>query len=170
MTTTPDDDLRARAEARVKAREDFRIHFLIYLLVNGLLWVIWFATDQNPGVPWPAFATLGWGSGLVAHWWTVYGVNDARREAEIQKEMRRLRGDRDWPARRQTHEDPWRRSQGPFVCGREVGRNRGEEASAPVRVVVERRKDRLAVVGGGRDGRLDRGRSGSDPLEQSGRL
>ena len=95
MTTTPEDDLRARAEVRVKAREDFRIHFLIYLLVNGFLWVIWFTSDRAEGVPWPAFATLGWGIGLVAHWWTVYGVNDARREAEIQKEMRRLRGDRD---------------------------------------------------------------------------
>jgi 2TM domain len=95
MTTTSDDDLRARAEARVKAREDFRIHLLIYVLVNGLLWAIWLTTDQNPGVPWPAFATVGWGIGLIAHWWTVYGVNEARREAEIQKEMRRLRGDPD---------------------------------------------------------------------------
>lgn len=96
MTTPRDDDLRARAEARVKAREDFRIHFLIYGLVNILLWAIWYTTDdRSGGIPWPAFASLGWGIGLVAHWWTVYGVNDAKREAEIQKEMGRLRGDRD---------------------------------------------------------------------------
>ncbi len=95
MTTTSDDDLRARAEVRVKAREDFRIHLLIYVLVNGFLWAIWFTTDRTAGVPWPAFASIGWGIGLVAHWWTVYGVNDARREAEIQREMRRLRGERD---------------------------------------------------------------------------
>lgn len=96
MTPGPDDELRARAEARVKAREDFRIHLLIYVLVNAFLWAIWFTTDRPGGaVPWPAFASLGWGIGLVAHWWTVYGVNDARREAEIAKEMRRLRGDRD---------------------------------------------------------------------------
>lgn len=99
MTPRPDDDLRTRAEARVKAREDFRIHLLIYVLVNAFLWIIWFTTDRagssGSGVPWPAFASFGWGIGLVAHWWTVYGVNDARREAEIEKEMRRLRGDRD---------------------------------------------------------------------------
>ena len=62
--------------------------------MNGLLWFIWFTTDSS-GRALPAFATLGWGIGLIAHWWTVYGVNEARREAEIQKEMRRLRGDRE---------------------------------------------------------------------------
>jgi hypothetical protein len=30
----------------------------------------------------------------VAHWWSVYGVNDSRREAEIEREMERLRGGR----------------------------------------------------------------------------
>ena len=97
MTTPPDDDLRTRAEARVKAREDFRVHLLIYVLVNGFLWVLWFTTDgvAQGGIPWPAYASIGWGIGLVAHWWTVFGTNESRREAEIQKEMRRLRGDRD---------------------------------------------------------------------------
>jgi hypothetical protein len=95
MTLRPDDELRTRAEARVKAREDFRIHLLIYVLVNAFLWVIWFTTEHAGGVPWPAFASIGWGIGLVANWWTVYGINDERREAQIQEEMRRLRGDRD---------------------------------------------------------------------------
>jgi hypothetical protein len=101
MTPRPDDELRARAETRVKAREDFRIHLLVYVLVNAFLWFIWFTADRaGPGgtsVPWPAFASFGWGIGLAAHWWTVYGIDDARREAEIEKEMRRLRGDRDGP-------------------------------------------------------------------------
>jgi hypothetical protein len=97
MTSANDDDLRTRAEARVKAREDFRVHLLVYALVNAFLWIIWFTTDGPDAstVPWPLFASLGWGIGLIAHWWTVYGVNDERREAEVQKEMRRLRGDRD---------------------------------------------------------------------------
>lgn len=95
MTPSPDDELRVRAVARVKAREDFRVHLLVYLLVNGFLWALWLTTDGGGGTPWPAFASLGWGIGLVAHWYTVYGFNDQRREAEIEKEMRRLRGDRD---------------------------------------------------------------------------
>ena len=94
MTPRPDDDLRARAEARVKAREDFRMHLLVYVLVNLLLWGIWFV-NQTPGVPWPLYATVGWGIGLAAHWYSVYGVNTSRREAEIEREMRRLRGEGD---------------------------------------------------------------------------
>ena len=92
MTVPNDDDLRARATARVKAREDFRIHLLIYVLVNGLLWVIWFMSGADVSQPWPIYASLGWGIGLVAHWYTVYGTDDRRREAEIEAEMRRLRG------------------------------------------------------------------------------
>jgi hypothetical protein len=38
--------------------------------------------------PWPIYR----GIGLVAHGYTVYGTNDQRREAEIESEMRRLRG------------------------------------------------------------------------------
>lgn len=96
MTPASDEELRARAEARVKAREDFRMHALIYVLVNAFLWVLWFTADglATGGIPWPAYASIGWGIGLIAHWWSVYGVNDSRREAEIEREMRRLRGDR----------------------------------------------------------------------------
>ncbi len=86
----PRDDLRARAEARVKAREDFRVHGLIYVLVNTLLWVIWFLGGADVRSPWPVYPMLGWGIGLVAHWYTVHGRNEARREAEIAEEMRRL--------------------------------------------------------------------------------
>jgi hypothetical protein len=92
MTAPSDQDVRAKAEARVKAREDFRIHLLIYVLVNGMLWVIWFLGGADVQQPWPIYALLGWGIGLIAHWYTVYGVNDQRREAEIEAEMRRLRG------------------------------------------------------------------------------
>jgi hypothetical protein len=92
MTAPTDKDLRAKAEARVKAREDFRIHLLIYALVNAMLWVVWFLGGADVSEPWPIYALLGWGIGIVAHWYTVYGTNDQRREAEIEAEMRRLRG------------------------------------------------------------------------------
>lgn len=94
MTAPNDADLRAKAEARVKAREDFRVHLLIYVLVNAMLWVIWYLGGADISQPWPIYALLGWGIGLVAHWYSVYGVNDQRREAAIEEEMRRLRGGR----------------------------------------------------------------------------
>jgi len=92
VTAQNDDDLRARAVARVKAREDFRTHLLVYALVNALLVVIWYMNGADTTSFWPIYPLLGWGIGLVAHWYTVYGTNDLRREAEIEAEMRRLRG------------------------------------------------------------------------------
>jgi hypothetical protein len=88
------NDLRSRAEARVKAREDFRIHLLVYVLVNALLWAIWFFNGANLASPWPIFPLLGWGIGLAVHWWTTYGRDETRREAEIEEEMRRMQGGR----------------------------------------------------------------------------
>jgi 2TM domain-containing protein len=89
---TSDRELRRRAEARIEAREGFTGHLLIFLAVNALLWGIWAFNGANLASPWPAFATVGWGIGLLAHWWTVYGRDDRRREAAIQAEMERLRG------------------------------------------------------------------------------
>lgn len=89
---TSDRELRRRAEARVEAREGFTVHFLVFLAVNALLWGIWAVNGADVASPWPIFVTLGWGIGVVAHWWAVYGQDDRRREAAIQAEMERLRG------------------------------------------------------------------------------
>jgi 2TM domain-containing protein len=93
MTVPSDQDLRAKAEARVKAREDFRVHLLIYVLVNAMLWVVWLLGGADIRNPWPIYSLLGWGIGIVAHWYSVYGMSNRNREAEIEAEMRRLRGD-----------------------------------------------------------------------------
>ncbi len=92
MSST-DSDLRARAEARVKAREDFRIHLFVYLAINGLLWIVWFLSGADLADPWPIFPLLGWGIGVAVHWYVTYGRSEGRREAEIEEEMRRLRGE-----------------------------------------------------------------------------
>jgi 2TM domain-containing protein len=89
---TRDRELRRRAEARVEAREGFAAHFLVFLAVNVLLWGIWAFNGANLASAWPIFVTFGWGIGVVAHWWSVYGRDDRRREAAIQAEMDRLRG------------------------------------------------------------------------------
>lgn len=86
-----DRELRRRAEARVEAREGFTAHLVVFVAVNALLWGIWAFTGANLAAPWPIFVTVGWGIGLVSHWWAVYGRNDERREAAIQAEMDRLR-------------------------------------------------------------------------------
>ena len=85
------DDLRQRAEARVAAREEFRIHAVVYLLVNALLIAVWAFNRADIANPWPLYSILGWGIGLFAHWYSTYGRDETHREAEIDREMARLR-------------------------------------------------------------------------------
>jgi hypothetical protein len=90
LDETDEMDLRARAESRVKARDEFRIHLVVFVLVNALLWLIWLMNDVGDGTFWPLYPLLGWGIGLFAHWWVTY-PRTASREAEIEREMQRMR-------------------------------------------------------------------------------
>jgi hypothetical protein len=59
---------------------------VIFLLINAFLWIIWAVTGA--GFAWPVFVTGGWGIGLVANWWTVYGRGGRPiTEADIRREM-----------------------------------------------------------------------------------
>ena len=82
-STTDDQALRERAVKRLKKQRDFRIHLLMYVLINGLLVVIW-------AIFWPIFPIAGWGIGVAANAWDAYG-RDVPTEAEIRREMDRLR-------------------------------------------------------------------------------
>ena len=86
--TTDEEALRARAVKRWKKQRDFRIHLLMYLLVNGSLIVIWAMTGA--GFFWPVFPIIGWGIGVAANAWDVFS-RDLPTEAEIRREMDRLR-------------------------------------------------------------------------------
>ena len=48
-STTDDQALRERAVKRLKKQRDFRIHLLMYVLINGLLVVIWAMTGGEVG-------------------------------------------------------------------------------------------------------------------------
>lgn len=91
MSVLPPDDeseLRKRAERRIAAKRGLATHVLAYLLVNGSLVTIWFATSPD-GFFWPMFPILGWGIGLVFNIWDVYSPGPS--EARIRAEMDRLR-------------------------------------------------------------------------------
>ena len=86
--TGAETDLHDRAVKRLKAKEEFRVHLLIYALVNGMLVLIWAMTGAN--FFWPIFPIAGWGIGLVAHAMDVYWRHEPT-ESDIASEMDRLR-------------------------------------------------------------------------------
>jgi hypothetical protein len=83
-----DEKMRMQAVKRLVAKRYLKIHVAIYALVNVALLAIW--SLAGGGYFWPAWAILGWGIGLAAHTWSVYGVR-AISESDIQREMDRIR-------------------------------------------------------------------------------
>jgi len=82
------DVLREQAVARLRKKRDFGMHVIVYVMVNALLVAIWAITGAD--FFWPVFPILGWGIGLAANAYDVYGRKPIT-EAEIQQEMSRLR-------------------------------------------------------------------------------
>jgi hypothetical protein len=84
-----EQDLRQQALERLKKKRDFRGHVFIYLAVNAMLVVIWAVTGAD--FFWPIFPILGWGVGVAANAWDVYGRKPIS-EDEIRRETERLQG------------------------------------------------------------------------------
>lgn len=83
-----EQEIRDQAIERLKKRRDFKAHLLMYVTVNAFLVVIWAVSDA--GFFWPIFPILGWGIGVVANAWDVYGRKPISDE-EIRREVDRLR-------------------------------------------------------------------------------
>jgi hypothetical protein len=86
-------DLRDEAVKRLRKKQDFHAHVLVFVLINAVIWMLWALTDSD-GFPWAVFLTAFWGIGLVMNGWDVY----ARRpftEAQIRAEVERLESDAD---------------------------------------------------------------------------
>ena len=86
-----DEERRAYAIKRIKEKNDFRAHLIVYLAVNTMLVVIWFMVSGGGFFFWPIIPILGWGVGLVMHGYSVYRGNILS-ESEIQREMKQLPG------------------------------------------------------------------------------
>ncbi|MDH3471469.1 MAG: 2TM domain-containing protein [Acidimicrobiia bacterium] len=83
------DDRRREAVERLKQKRDFRTHLSVYVVVNALLVAIW--ALSGAGYFWPVWTLLGWGVGIVFHWWDTY-MQKPITEQQIEREMGR--GDR----------------------------------------------------------------------------
>jgi hypothetical protein len=80
--------LRDEAVKRLRKKAEFRMHLLIYVLVNGMIVLAWTMTGMH--FFWPIFVIGGWGIGLIAHGVDTYG-HGTPSEEEISEEMARLR-------------------------------------------------------------------------------
>lgn len=87
------EERRALAIKRIKAKNEFKIHLVVYLCVNGMLTVIWAFTSLGrpllAGFFWPIVPLAGWGIGLLIHGYTAYRPN-VYTEDQIQREMKQL--------------------------------------------------------------------------------
>lgn len=83
-----------------KARVGFKVHFMVYVLVNLFLMAIWMVTsgadmmdarvNDMDDYYWPMWTHLGWGLGVAIHGFMVYGPGNnmlAREEEKIRQQM-----------------------------------------------------------------------------------
>ncbi|MFB9863118.1 2TM domain-containing protein [Rufibacter immobilis] len=77
-----------------KKRVAFRRHLFTYLVINLLVWAVWFFTqgqsNTTGGLPWPVWMTLGWGVALAFSYYDAYhGAQDHAVEREYEKLSRK---------------------------------------------------------------------------------
>ena len=82
-------DIRDEALTLLKKKRDLRTHAFMYAAVNATLIAVW-AIVSDGGLFWPIFPLLGWGIGLAANIWDVYGRKPIT-EDQIQRQVERLR-------------------------------------------------------------------------------
>jgi len=94
-----EERIRRRIHKRLQARKDYWVHLSIYVMVNLMLWLIWFLVMPGQFM-WPFIVTAGWGIGLVAHtidYYMEYGGGhnklDEMMQREVERELQRRYGD-----------------------------------------------------------------------------
>lgn len=83
---------------QAKARAGFKMHLRTYLFVNVVLWLIWLVIflvfqEKWGTYPWPLWTTLGWGIGLISHYFSVYhGFNEKNLAEREYEKLKRTHG------------------------------------------------------------------------------
>jgi hypothetical protein len=92
-----DEQRRQLTLRRLKAKNEFKVHLVVYAVINTMLVAIWAFTANvftaAPGTPleffWPIFPIFGWGVGVAIHGYTTYR-GTVYTEEQIRREMRNL--------------------------------------------------------------------------------
>lgn len=70
---------REMAIKRIRAKNGFKIHLLVYLIINGISVMSWAVGEAGKPLPagffWPVFLIVGWGVGLISHAYVAYRGN-----------------------------------------------------------------------------------------------
>ena len=70
-TQLSEQEIYQEAKKRVEEKKGFFVHFIVYILINILLVVIW-AFPAGGGYPWFLWPLGGWGIGLLFHFLGVF--------------------------------------------------------------------------------------------------
>ncbi|TET41886.1 MAG: 2TM domain-containing protein [Dehalococcoidia bacterium] len=86
-----EEEIYRKAREKVEEKKGFYVHFIVYILVNILLIIIWAATGA--GFPWFIFPLGGWGIGVLFHFLGVFVFSrqTSWERREIEKEVERLK-------------------------------------------------------------------------------
>lgn len=92
QTRLTDEQLHELAGQRLKEHSDFRWHLVTYLVINGMLWVVWLLVNGVNSHPWPIWLTLFWGIAVAFHW--GYATRRRVDSLAVETEIARLRAER----------------------------------------------------------------------------
>jgi 2TM domain len=89
-TGVDEREIREQAIASLKRRRAFLGHVAVWVGVSALMIVIWALTGAD--FFWPIFPIAGWGIGIAAQAWSIYGPGSRPfSEDAIARESERLR-------------------------------------------------------------------------------
>ncbi len=72
-----------------KKKTAFKFYLLIYIIVNGVFWTIWYINLSNNNAktesfPWPLWPTLFWGIGVLYNYFEIHKSKNNLSEIEYQ--------------------------------------------------------------------------------------
>jgi hypothetical protein len=91
QTTNTPADRDPKLWEIARKRASFKKNLITYLIVNAFLWALWYFTQGRKhydGWPWPIWPMLGWGIGLLFHFFGAYVYPS---ENSTEKEYDRLK-------------------------------------------------------------------------------
>ena len=79
-----------------RKRANFRRSFYTYIVINALLWGIWWFTSGQKnglhGYPWPIWVMLGWGIGIAFQYFGAYHGSKQDLQEEEYEKLKREKG------------------------------------------------------------------------------